>query len=109
MAKKLVEESLYEYLGVPSDKEVLKKEKKVGITLEDVDSKEFLIGMEIEKEHSADLAIQKTLTLQHLADNPKYYSEGMKKGFFDNPSAINLYKKYFIDKEKPEETNEPIV
>lgn len=94
--KKLVKESLQEFLN----EEVLKKEKEVGITAEDVDAKEFLVGIEVEKEHSSDLAVAKTIALQHLAENPKYYSEGMKKGIFDEPSAINIYKKYFIDKEE---------
>jgi hypothetical protein len=105
--KKLVKESLNEFL-MDTDVDVFKKEKKVGITPEDVDPKEFLVGMEVEKEHSSDLAVCKVITLQHLSENPKYYSEGMKKGIFDEPAAINLYKKYFIDKEEPEkeETND---
>ena len=94
--KKLVKESLQEFLN----EEVLKKEKEVGITVEDVDAKGFLVGIEVEKEHSSDLAVAKTIALQHLAENPKYYSEGMKKGIFDEPSAINIYKKYFINKEE---------
>lgn len=96
MMKKLVNESLQEFLN----EEVLKKEKEIGITAEDVDAKEFLVGIEVEKEHSSDLAVAKTIALQHLAENPKYYSEGMKKGVFDEPSAINIYKKYFINKEE---------
>jgi len=97
--KKLLAESLQEFL---LEDEVLKDEKLTGITPKDVDPKEFLVGIEVEREHSSDLAVRKTITLQHLVENPKYYSEGMKKGVFDEPSAINVYKKYFIDKEKPE-------
>jgi hypothetical protein len=104
--KKLVEETLYEYINL-SDKEVIHKQKDPGITAADVDKKEFLVGMEVEKEHSSDLAVVETIVLQHLADNEKYYSRGMKKGMFEEPAAINLYKKYFIDKDKPDkvETN----
>jgi len=29
----------------------------------------------------------------------------MKKGLYDDPEAINIYKKYFIDKEEAEEEN----
>ena len=104
--KKLVAETLNEYLTLPSDKDVIKGEKKTGITVDDVDPKEFLVGRAVEKEHSNDIAVQKIITLQHLAENPKYYSEGMKKGIFDEVEAINLYKKYFIDKEEPEEIRE---
>jgi len=98
--KKLVKESLQDFIG--EKEEVIKGQVEVGITAEDVDSREFLVGIEVEKEHSDNLAVAKTIALQHLADNPKYYSEGMKKGIFDEPAAINLYKKYFIDKEKIE-------
>lgn len=98
--KKLVAESLNEYLDIPTDEDIIPGEKKVGLTVDDVDPKEFLVGMEVEREHSDDLAVRKTIALQHLSDNEKYYSEGMKDGIFDEPAAINVYKKYFIDKEE---------
>jgi len=104
--KKLVAETLNEYL-IPTEREVFKGEKKTGLTIKDVDSKEFLVGLAVEKIHSSNIAVQKTLVMQRLSDNPKYYSEGMKKGIFDDVEAINLYKKYFIDKEEPEETEKP--
>jgi hypothetical protein len=105
--KRLVYESLNEFISaVAKDKDIIKGQKKIGLTVEDVDSKEFLVGMEVEKEHSSDLSVVETIVLQHLADNEKYYSEGMKKGIFEEPAAINLYKKYFIDKEEPEEKQE---
>jgi hypothetical protein len=97
--KKLVCETLNEYIDT-MPKPVFKGEKITGLTPEDVDQKEFLVGMAVESEHSSDLTVQKALVLQHLAKNPKYYSEGMKKGLFDNEVAINIYKKYFIDKEE---------
>lgn len=83
---------------------VLKDEKETGLKVSDVDPKEFLVGIAVEKEHSSNLAVCKTIAMQHLAENPKYYSEGMKKGIFDEPAAINIYKKYFIDKKEPEES-----
>ena len=106
--KKLVAESLNEYTFLNEETEVLKNQRDTGIEASDVDSKEFLIGVAVEKEHSSNLAVRKTIALQHLAENPKYYSEGMQKGIFDEPGAINLYKKYFIDKEEPsdEEKNQ---
>jgi len=95
--RKILHESLQEFLN---EEEVIKGQVDVGITAEDVDPKEFLVGIEVEKEHSKDLSVAKTIALQHLAENPKYYSEGMKKGIFDEVAAINIYKKYFIDKEE---------
>ena len=83
-----------------NEHEVIRGEQPTGITSQDVDSKEFLVGLAVESEHSKDLAVQKVLALQNLSKNPKYYSEGMKKGIFRKPAAINIYKKYFIDKEE---------
>ena len=96
--KKLLSESLQEFLN--EEKELFKGQVKSGISAEDVDPKEFLVGLAVEKEHSTDLAVQKEIALQHLGENPKYYSEGMKKGMFDEVEAMNLYKKYFINKEE---------
>ena len=97
---KLLAESLQEYKALREESEVFKGQRQVGVTAKDVDPKEFLVGLAVEVEHSSDIAVQRAITLQHLADNPKYYSEGMKKGIFDEPSAINIYKKYFINKEE---------
>jgi hypothetical protein len=102
--KKILAESLQEYKELNEEKEVIKGEIKPGIKAQDVDPKEFLVGMAVEKEHSKDIAVQKTIAIQHLSQNPKYYSEGMKKGMFDEVEAINLYKKYFIDKEEIKES-----
>jgi len=95
--KKLVKESLNDFLN---EGILIKDEREIGLAASDVDPKEFLVGIEVEKEHSSNLAVRKIITLQHLSDNPKYYSEGMKKGMFEEPAAINTYKKYFIDKEE---------
>jgi hypothetical protein len=104
--KKLVAETLNEF--VDTTKELFKGQKDVGLKASDFDPKELLVGIAVEIEHSSNLAVRETIAKQHLADNAKYYSEGMKKGLFDEPAAINLYKKYFIDKEEPEEeTKEP--
>jgi hypothetical protein len=95
--KRIVCESLNEF---NLNEETIKGEKETGLSPKDVNPKEFLVGLAVEKEHSSDIAVQKTIALQHLAENPNYYSEGMKKGMFDEPDAINLYKKYFIDKDE---------
>jgi hypothetical protein len=101
--KKIAYETLQEYLNEAEG--VFKGQIDTGLEAKDVDEKEFLVGLAVEKIHSDNLAVQKELVLQNLADNPKFYSEGMKKGLFSAPAAINTYKKYFIDKEEPEENN----
>jgi hypothetical protein len=103
--RKLLAESLSDYLH---EREIFKGQVDTGLSLEDIDKKEFLVGLAVEKVHSENLAVQKQLVFQNLNKNPKYYSEGMKKGMFDDVAAINTYKKYFIDKEEPEEKEEKV-
>jgi hypothetical protein len=99
--KKLVSESLNEYME-SEPKPVFKGEKLTGLTVDDVEPDEFLVGMAVEAMHSSDIVVQKSLVLQNLSQNPKFYSEGMKDGLFTDPKAINVYKKYFIDKKQEE-------
>ena len=42
---------------------------------EDVDSKELQMGIETEMEHTNDKAEAKKIALQHLAEDPHYYSK----------------------------------
>ena len=109
--KKFVPENLNEFNGYKfidelneADREdLIPGGKGDDLEVEDVDPKEFLVGTAVEGEHSDDKAYAQEIALDHLAENPKYYSEGMKKGLFDEPKAINLYKKYFIDKDEIED------
>lgn len=106
--KKFVCENLSEFNGykfLDEHEEKLQGGKGDGLQPEDVDPKEFLVGTAVEFEHTNDKAIAQEIALDHLAENPKYYSEGMKKGIFDEPKAINLYKKYFIDKNEIEDSD----
>jgi len=71
-----------------------------GLDVADVDPKEFLVGTAVEMEHSTEKAYAQEIALDHLAENPKYYSELCEDGMVDEPLALNAYKKYFIDKEE---------
>lgn len=98
--KKIVSESLYEFNeNFIIEKELLKGQITPLITYDDVDKKEFLLGLAVEKTHSTNLAAQKLLVLQNLNNNDKFYSENVKRGIYKDPHTLNLYKKYFIDKE----------
>ena len=44
------------------------------VTEKDVDSKELAMGIEVEKEHTADPTIAKKIALDHLAEHKKYYT-----------------------------------
>ena len=41
----------------------------------DVDEDELAMGIEVEKEHTNDLKMRKKIALDHLAEDPKYYTK----------------------------------
>jgi hypothetical protein len=65
-----------------------------GVSQEDVDPSELAMGIEIEKEHSPDVAVRKRIALDHLAelpDSPLGYYTGLKwlEGFMEKLSEMN--------------------
>jgi hypothetical protein len=46
-----------------------------GLKEEDVDPQELSIGIQVEMEHTDDPSIAKEIALDHLAEDPKYYSK----------------------------------
>lgn len=54
-----------------------------GTTEADVDATELAMGIKVEMEHTTNPKIAKRIALDHLTENPKYYSEGKAKGMFD--------------------------
>ena len=67
--EKILSESLQDYIY---EREVIKGQIETGLSVEDVDEKEFLLGLSIEKNHSKNLAVQKQLVIQNLSNNPKF-------------------------------------
>ena len=57
--------------------------KSKGVMPKDADEKEIDMGMKVEVEHCSIPFIQNKIVSDHIADNPKYYSEGKNKGIFD--------------------------
>lgn len=45
-----------------------------GLTRDGVDQKEYKMGMEVEKEHSKDPKVREQIVLDHLTEDPKYYT-----------------------------------
>jgi hypothetical protein len=58
-----------------SDLDMYFKSDKQGKIMENVDPKELEMGMAIEKEHTQDEALAKKIAMDHLAEDPKYYSK----------------------------------
>ena len=44
------------------------------INPDDVDQYELMLGIAVEKEHTPNLELAKEIALDHLAENPKYYT-----------------------------------
>jgi hypothetical protein len=65
--------------------------KSKGVTEEDVDPKELARGIEEELEHGDDRAKAKKTALDHLAEDPKYYSK-LKKVMKKEPELL-IYTK----------------
>jgi len=60
---------------------------------EDVDENELLVGIEVEYEHAkGDRIAAMDVALDHLAEDPQYYTKLVKSGIVDEPKAIKLAK-----------------
>lgn len=60
---------------------------------ENVNANELKVGIAVEMEHTDDPKVAEEIALDHLTENPKYYTELCKSGIVDEPEAIKLYKK----------------
>ena len=61
----------------------------------DVDQEELQVGIEVELEHKAgdrDAALD--VVMDHLSENPNYYKIAVSSGLIDEPSALELAKKF---------------
>ncbi|HRW21988.1 MAG TPA: hypothetical protein P5509_08445, partial [Bacteroidales bacterium] len=73
--------------------------------------KEFEVGKKVELEHTDDETKAEEIARDHLAENPKYYTNLVKNGLVDEPEALELAKeKLGVEpkgsEEKPEDDKE---
>lgn len=62
---------------------------------EDVDQEELSVGIEVEYEHAkGDKEAAEDISLDHLSEDPKYYSKLIASGIVDEEPALKLAKKY---------------
>jgi len=69
-----------------------------------VDQKELAVGMKVEREHTDSDEKAKEITIDHLTENPKYYSELVASGIVDEKEALDLAKKLGIGQNKIKES-----
>ena len=55
--------------------------------------KQLKVGIAVEREHTSDSKAAKEIALDHLTEDPEYYSKLIKSGLVDEPEAIALAKK----------------
>ena len=89
MKAKLVKESLYE----------TKERKGANLNPEDVDQDQLEVGKAVEKvEHApGDPKEAMRIALDHLAEDPKYYTTLIKSGLVDEPEALKLYRELLAE------------
>jgi phosphopantetheine adenylyltransferase len=70
-----VEEDLFTIGWWKNKLEEFKLDIKPTVDVEDVDQEELKKGIEIEKEHTSDIETATRIALNHLSEDPKYYSK----------------------------------
>lgn len=84
-------------------RELLKGGKADGLTLKGVAKKhkmkvtpelelEFKIGQAVELEHTDDRKKANEIALDHLSEDPLYYTKLIKSGVVDEPDALKIYQ-----------------
>ena len=84
--------------------ETLKGGKGDKISTEDVCPKQLAIGIKVEREHTDDNKIAEEIALDHLEENPKYYTDLVERGIADELPAIKEYVKHFGKKKLSKKT-----
>jgi len=92
LPKELSNEEVEEVYNIVADKI---QEIQTPAKEKDVDSKELKMGIEVEMEHTDDPAKAKVIALQHLAEDPKYYTKLASLGLEEKTLTEALDPKTF--------------
>jgi hypothetical protein len=65
-----------------------------------VDANELAVGKKVEREHTDSDEKAEEIALDHLTENPKYYSELVSSGIVDEKDALELAKKLGVGQVK---------
>lgn len=81
-------------VGVDESFQTMSGGKGDHLNPEDVDQNELKVGIEVEYEHAkGDKIAALDIALDHLAEDPNYYTKLVKSGIVDEPKAIKMAKK----------------
>jgi len=68
--------------------------KGSGTPEEKVCPKQLKVGIAVEMEHTPDPEAAKEIAIDHLVEDPEYYTKLVKSGLADEPEAIKLAKEF---------------
>lgn len=57
--------------------------------------KQLKVGVAVEMEHTNSEAKAEEIAMDHLAENPRYYTKLVRKGFVDEPKALKIHKEIY--------------
>lgn len=57
--------------------------------------KQLRVGVAVEMEHTNSEAKAEEIAMDHLAEDPRYYTKLVRKGFVDEPGALKIYKEIY--------------
>jgi len=78
--------------GIPHNLEEYKLDVKPTVSAKDVDPKELKKGIKVEKEHTTDIKTATRIALDHLSEDPYYYTKLAKAKLEEEPFSINWWK-----------------
>lgn len=64
---------------------------KPTVSIKDVDPKELKMGIKVEKEHTTDVKTATRIALNHLSEDPKYYTKLAKIGLEEQNEKYEIY------------------
>ena len=72
-----------------------------------VDKSQLVVGVAVELEHGTNMNRAMSIAIDHITENPNYYSILIKSGLVDEPKALALANKYLgIDMTKKSKDEE---
>ena len=66
------------------------------ISPKDLDTKQLLVGMMVEKEHTNDNMIALEIAVDHITEDVNYYHKLIAADLVDEKPALNLYNKLYL-------------
>jgi hypothetical protein len=65
-----------------------------GVDLKDI-QRQFAVGIEVEMEHTTSRGKAEEIAMDHISEDPHYYTRLIRGGFVDEPKALKKYKEMF--------------